>query len=226
MAVAVDDLLADALALVGGLDGSADGSSGEVLGRRRVLLGLSGAPGAGKSTLVDALLAGAAAAGIGAAHVPMDGFHLADAQLRRLGRLGRKGAPDTFDVDGYVALLRRCRDEPDLDVYAPGFERDLEQPIAAALVVPAGVRLVLTEGNHLLLDDRPGARWSQVRPLLDAVWHLELDDAVRRERLVARHIASGKAPDAARAWVADVDEPTARLVRDAAPRADRRITLG
>ena len=184
----------------------------------RVLLGVTGAPGAGKSTLADSLMShlrgemGPEAVG----HLPMDGFHLADVQLDRLGRRNRKGAPDTFDVDGYVAALRRLHDEPDRTLFAPGFERDLEQPIAAAIAVPPSARFVVTEGNYLLLPD---GGWERVRPLMAEVWHVEVDDDVRRERLVRRHEQFGKSPDAARAWVDEVDEPNARLIsatRDAA----------
>lgn len=186
---------------------------------RRCLLGVAGAPGAGKTTLVEGLLAALRADDVEAAHVPMDGFHLADAQLDRLGRRDRKGGPDTFDADGYAAILRRCRDDVDRDVYVPGFERDLEQPLAAALVVPAGCRLVLTEGNYLLLD----GPWAPIAGILDATWHLRVDDEVRRHRLVERHVRFGKAPADAEAWVESVDEPNARLVAAAAHRADRVV---
>ena len=123
--------------------------------RRRVVLGIAGAPGAGKSTLADALV-GAVAAREGAgwvAHVPMDGFHLADVAARPARGALRKGAPDTFDADGYAHLLRRVVAEPDSWVYAPGFDRTLEQPLAAAVVVPPSARLVVTEGNYLLLPE-------------------------------------------------------------------------
>ena len=135
-----------------------------------------------------------------------------------LGRLDRKGAPDTFDAWGYAALLRRLRDERDHVVYAPGFERDLEQPIAGALAVPPEAELVVTEGNYLLLD-RP--EWRAVREQLDEVVHLVTDDDVRRRRLVARHVEFGKTPAEAEAWVARVDDANAALVEAAAHRADR-----
>ncbi|MBX3031724.1 MAG: nucleoside/nucleotide kinase family protein [Chloroflexi bacterium] len=152
----------------------------------------------------------------------MDGFHLADVSLERLGRRDRKGAIDTFDGHGYLALLRRLRAETDHTVYAPGFERDLEQPIAAAIGVDAGVRLVITEGNYLLADQEP---WRSVRAELDEVWYVEVPDPIRRERLVARHIEFGKSPDIARAWVERVDEPNARLVAAVRDRADLVIDL-
>ncbi|WP_242494857.1 nucleoside/nucleotide kinase family protein [Nocardioides zhouii] len=193
-------------------------------GPARVVLGITGAPGAGKTTLTATLLSalGERLGEDAVAHLPMDGFHLADVQLDRLGRRDRKGAPDTFDVDGYVAALRRLNDEPDRTLYVPGFERNLEQPIAAAIAIPPAARLVITEGNYLLL---PTAGWERVRPLLAEVWFVEVDDDVRRERLVSRHEQFGKTPDAARDWVDHTDEPNARLVSATSSTADLVVTL-
>ena len=192
---------------------------------RRALLGVVGSPGSGKSTLTEALLAALRAdppPGAGpdwVAHVPMDGFHLADVELERLGRRRAKGAPDTFDAGGYVALLARLRaaDPADPVVYAPAFERTLEQPVAGAIPVPAAARLVLTEGNYLLLGS---GRWPAVRALLDEAWFCALRDDLRLERLLARHVRFGKAPDFARSWVASVDEPNAVLIEATRERAD------
>ena len=177
-------------------------------GPGRCILGITGPPGAGKSTLAEALLAAVP----GVAHVPMDGFHLADVALRAIGRLAAKGAPDTFDAGGYVALLRRLRADTEDVVYAPMFERDLEQPLAGAIAV----RLVITEGNYLL-------HWPAVRPELVEVWYCDLDPAVRMARLAARHIAFGKEPASATAWIAAVDVPNADLVEATRDRADLRI---
>jgi pantothenate kinase len=188
------------------------------MGTRR-LVGITGAPGAGKTTYALDLVT---ASEVPAAYVPMDGFHLADITLAALGRLARKGAPDTFDAWGYAALLRRVREEREHVVYAPGFERDLEQPLAGALAVPPEAELVVTEGNYLLLDL---PEWRAVRGELDEVIHLETDDAVRRQRLVARHVAFGKTPEQARAWVERVDEANARLVEAARRRADLVLDL-
>ena len=186
---------------------------------QRHLLGITGAPGAGKSTLAEAL---AVALGDLCRLVPMDGFHLAQAELVRLGRAGRKGAPDTFDAEGYAALLRRLRSAEDDVVYAPAFDRSLEEPIAGALPIPRDVPLIITEGNYLLVDDAP---WAGVGPLLDVVWYLDVAEPVRLDRLVSRHVAFGKAPDAARAWALGSDQRNAQVIGKTRILADRVIRL-
>jgi pantothenate kinase len=186
---------------------------------KRRILGITGAPGVGKTTYA---LGQVSTSGTTTAYLPMDGFHLADVTLTALGRLDRKGAPDTFDAWGYAALLRRLRDEREHVVYAPGFERHLEQPIAGALAVPPDAQLVVTEGNYLLLDL---PEWRAVRDQLDEVVHLVTDDDLRRRRLVARHVEFGKTPGEAEAWVARVDDANAALVEAAAHRADRVVEL-
>ena len=180
----------------------------------RTLLGLVGAPGAGKSTLAAALLAEFADV---AQVVPMDGFHLANVELERLGRRDRKGAPDTFDSAGYVALLRRLLVQADDEVvYAPEFRREIEEPIANAIPIHARTQLVITEGNYLLLDDGP---WAHVAGLLDEVWYVDIDDEVRLHRLTRRHEQFGRSAEEAAAWVAGTDEPNARLIEASRARA-------
>jgi pantothenate kinase len=184
----------------------------------RVLLGVAGAPGAGKSTYATAEQA---RLGSSAAVLPMDGFHLPQAELVRLGRRDRMGAPDTFDVDGFVATLEALRAGE--EVRAPGFDRAIEEPAPGAIVIGDGIRVVLVEGNYLL-HDRNG--WERVRPLLDRVVLLAPDDTVRRARLIARHVAFGKSPAEAEAWVARSDDPNAALVAGTAHRADEIIREG
>jgi pantothenate kinase len=152
----------------------------------------------------------------------MDGFHLAEAELRRLGRHERKGAIDTFDADGFVALLRRLS-EPGGVVYAPEFRREIEEPIAGAIPVPVDVSLVVTEGNYLLASQPP---WDEVRVLLDEAWFLEVDEAVRLDRLTARHIAYGRPPAEARARARGTDQRNADLIAATRQRADLIIRLG
>lgn len=181
----------------------------------RHLLGLCGPPGAGKSTLalrlVDAL-------GERAVYVGMDGFHLAQVELERLGRAERKGAPDTFDAAGYVHLLARLRAHDPVEVvYAPQFRREIEEPIACAVPVPPAVPLVITEGNYLLLPDPP---WDGVRPLLDEVWFLAPDEELRRQRLIDRHRAYGRSLDAARERTLGSDEANAQRVISTAHSSD------
>lgn len=189
-------------------------------GTERRVLGIAGLPGAGKSTLTSQLLA---IYGDKAVVVPMDGFHLANAELERLGRAGRKGAPDTFDAYGYVALLRRLRSPVAGEiVYAPAFHREIEEPIAGEIAVPADVQLVITEGNYLLMDDGP---WHQVRGLLDETWFVDVDDAQRHEQLLQRHMRYGRNRQDALDWIENTDEPNARRIAKTAIRADFHVRV-
>lgn len=184
----------------------------------RYLLGVAGAPGAGKSTWAAAEQRRLVTAGTATAVLPMDGFHLPQAELVRLGRRDRMGAPDTFDVDRFVAMIERLR-QPGV-ITAPGFDRTIEEPIPDAIEIGADIRVVIVEGNYLL-HDRDG--WERVRPLLDRVIFLAPDDAVRRKRLIARHVEFGKTAASATAWVERTDEPNAALVAATAHRADEVV---
>jgi pantothenate kinase len=188
-------------------------------GERRTILGIAGPPGGGKSTLAHAVVA---AVGAAAALVPMDGFHLAQPELVRLGRRDRMGAPDTFDALGYVALLRRLRERTEAVVYAPEFRREIEEPIAGAIAIPRAIPLILTEGNYLLVPDEP---WGEVRPLLDECWYAELDEATRLRWLIERHVRHGKTPQAAREWVERSDQANAAVVAATRSRADVVVRL-
>ncbi len=202
----VDELVGRVRALVGD-------------GRARTMLGLTGAPGAGKSTVAVALAD--RLADLGTVVVPFDGFHLANVVLEDLGLRDRKGALETFDLDGYAHLLERLRSARDT-VYAPVFDRSIEEAIAGAIAVPAECRLVVTEGNYLLAD-HPAAR--RARQALDAVWFVVLDERTRIDRLVRRHVEFGKMQDAAEAWVAGIDQVNAELVSATRARADLVVRL-
>jgi pantothenate kinase len=177
----------------------------------RVLIGIAGAPGAGKSTLASEL-----AASVGGLVIPMDGFHLPQERLVALGRRERMGAPDTFDVEAFVQLLRDLRTgQP---VRAPGFDRTVEEPQPGAILIEPGHRILIIEGNYLL-------HWEAVPPLLDATIFVHLDHVVRHDRLIARHIAFGKTPADARAWALGPDERNALLIAAGAARADLVVEL-
>lgn len=186
-------------------------------GRDRCLLGIAGAPGAGKSTLASELLEQLEP---DAVVVGMDGFHLANRVLVEYGLLERKGAPETFDAAGFKILLSRLRTNNDEVVYAPEFHREVEEPIAGAVAVPRTVTIVIVEGNYLLLDDGP---WRGVRDLFDQVWYLDMDGRMRRDRLLRRHVAFGKSPEDALSWVRDSDERNAALVEATAGWADKVV---
>lgn len=184
------------------------------LGPGRVLLGICGAPGAGKSTLAERLVE---ALGDEAVYVGMDGFHLAQVELERLNRTERKGAPDTFDAAGYVNLLARLKSHPDTTVYAPQFRREIEEPIAGAVPVAPEHRIVVTEGNYLLLTANP---WHEVRTLLTETWFLSPEETLRRDRLIARHQAYGRSLEQARERTLGSDERNAVLINATRERAD------
>lgn len=181
-------------------------------GQRRIL-GVTGAPAAGKSTMSAALVE---ALTPGAVLVPMDGYHLANAELDRLGRHERKGAPDTFDRDGYVALLRRLRERTDPIVWAPEFRREIEEPIAGAIAVPREIPLVITEGNYLL-------HWPDAHALIDEVWYVEMDELTRLERLIARHMSYGRSREQATERAYGSDQRNAELI--AATRGEASLVV-
>ena len=191
-----------------------------VRGQARSIVGIIGPPGAGKSTLSQRLQA---------LHpersqiVPMDGYHLANVELARLGRAGRKGAPDTFDSYGYVSLLKRLRNQgADETVYAPEFRREIEEPIAGAIPIFPEAHLLIAEGNYLALDQ---GGWSHVADLLDELWYVEVDPALRHARLVARHMQFGRSQEAAEHWVQVTDEPNARLIESTMDRVHFKVRV-
>lgn len=192
-----------------------------VPGQRRIL-GLTGAPGAGKSTIAEQLVT--ALGPEVAVLVPMDGFHLANEVLIELGRRDRKGAHDTFDDGGYARLIVALREQLPGDpvVYAPRFRREIEESIGSSIPVPPTVPLVVTEGNYLLLDIDA---WPAARSGIDEVWFLAPDTDIRHARLLRRHEAYGKSPEDAAFWALGPDERNAQLIESTAGRADRIVRL-
>lgn len=184
------------------------------------MLGIVGPPGAGKSTVGEGVVA---AFEDQAALIPMDGFHLAQAELIRQGRRDRMGAPDTFDTSGFAALLGRLRRQDEDVVYAPRFARQIEEPMAGAIAIARDVPLVIVEGNYLL-HDKDG--WQAVAPLLDTVWYLEVPSALREQRLIRRRIEHGDDLEHSTDWVRTVDAHNAQTVEAAREYADVVVEVG
>lgn len=185
----------------------------------RAILGITGPPAAGKTTLAETLLAELAPSAV---YVPLDGFHLAHHVLEELGTVHRKGAPDTFDAAGYVALLRRLRDPAEGTVYAPQFRREIEDSLANAIPVPPGVPLVITEGNYLLVQSGP---WAQLAGLLDEVWYLDVAEPARLRWLTSRHMYYGRSAAEAAARARGPDQRNAELIEATKPHADLIISV-
>jgi pantothenate kinase len=186
----------------------------------RVLIGIIGKPGAGKSTLSKFLMSKLSKELVTV--VPMDGYHLSNKVLRDLKRSDRKGSPDTFDVPGFVSLVKRIRSEQTQSIYYPIFDRAIEESIAAQGVVTSATKVVIIEGNYLLHDE---GGWEVINDLLDESWMVDVDDDKRISRLISRHIAFGKDPEAAKAWAKGTDEANAQLIERGRSRADFVVAI-
>lgn len=184
---------------------------------RQRVIGITGSPGAGKSTIAHALVARLGSAVV----LPMDGYHLPQARLVELGRRDRMGAPDTFDVERFLGTLRDLHISGG-PVFAPGFDREIEEPIPDAIVIQPEVSTVVVEGNYLLY---PEHGWGDVRPLLDATFFVRVDRGIRQRRLIERHIRFGKRAEDARAWALGPDENNALAIEATAQLADHVIEL-
>ena len=174
---------------------------------QRVILGIVGKPGAGKSTLSEELLEyfGSANSVI----VPMDGFHLSNLQLDKLNRRNRKGAIDTFDANGYVSLIKRIKNDQNSELYFPIFYREIEESYAAAGVISPNHKLVITEGNYLLNTE---GEWAELRNLLTESWFVDPQDDLRLSRLIKRHQSYGKSLSEATDWAKGTDQKNADLI--------------
>ncbi len=187
----------------------------------RAIIGITGEPSSGKSTLARDLAEQLRAEGVTVALLPMDGFHFPQAELVARGLRDVMGRIDTFDAEGYLVLLRSLRDDADRTIRAPDFDRTVEEPVPDAIRVGPDVELVITEGNYLLDDESP---WPDVRAALDEVWFVEADNATRLQRLLARHVEFGKTEEESRLWMERVDEPNARRITAMRSQADLFVT--
>ena len=186
----------------------------------RTMIGIVGKPGAGKSTVVTEIQKQFSTEEV--AIIPMDGYHLSNEELIKLGRRERKGAPDTFDVEGFISLITRVRNEIDKDHTFPIFHREIEASKADEGIVLRNTKVIVIEGNYLFSEEH---NWSEVFPLLDQSWFIEIDDEIRMQRLITRHIKYGKTPQEAEDWSRGSDEANAKFIAKTASRAERIIKL-
>ena len=186
----------------------------------RTIIGIVGKPGAGKSTVVEEIAKRFDSNTVSI--IPMDGFHLSNEELISLGRRERKGAPDTFDVEGFTSLIKKVKINYNIDHTFPIFHREIEASVDNEGIVPKESRVVVIEGNYLFSTDH---NWGGIYSLLDHTWFIEIDDEIRIERLIARHVRYGKTPEEAVAWSRGSDETNARFIGLTANRAENRINL-
>jgi len=179
---------------------------------KRVLVAVAGAPGSGKSTLASHLAVGLNRLSVHrAAILPMDGFHYDDSVLSAVGRLQKKGAPDTFDVGGLLQMLRRLRANTEETIAVPVFDRELEVSRGAARLIPRSTDIVIVEGNYLLSGEAP---WSGLAPMFDTTVLIDVPEATLRERLLRRWRDHGYDPETARRKAERNDLPNGRYVRE------------
>jgi pantothenate kinase len=187
---------------------------------KRIIVGIVGKPGAGKSTFAAELIENLT--DLNPKLVPMDGYHLSNRQLKKLNLEDKKGASNTFDVLGFANLLQRINKEISTDVYFPVFYREIEESYSADAVVTKDTKIVITEGNYLLVNE---GGWERVAGELVETWYLKVDEDLRMERLIKRHKEFGKDQSAAESWAKGSDEINAKIVESTASRANVIVNI-
>jgi pantothenate kinase len=190
----------------------------------RYLLGITGIPGAGKSTFsnymaeaINRLLSQETAI-----VVPMDGFHLTNSILQARQLQLKKGAPETFDAIRFTQTLKLLGANTQLPIKCPTYDRHIHDPVEDAFIVDSRHRIVITEGNYLLLTEPP---WSELKSLLNEVWFLQVEKSLALRRLLRRHMEGGMTATQAAAQIERVDIPNVRLIQQTGTRADRLLEL-
>ncbi len=192
---------------------------------KRFMLGLVGAPGSGKSTLASHLVSelNAYFEEPTAVVVPMDGYHFSNAILEQRNLRALKGIPETFDAHSFLNLLAELRQTPAIEVRCSSFDRSLDEPSPAAITVEPQRKIIVIEGNYLLLQQEP---WQQIAGLLDETWYLDVPTEILLPRLIERHVVGGRSPEGALEKVEGTDLPNGRLIEASRCRATRILKLG
>ncbi len=192
--------------------------------RSRYFLGITGCPAAGKSVLAKKLTdeINSCTGDDMAAVVPMDGFHLPNNILEKRGLIKSKGAPETFDADSFVELINRLHEFPDQSIMCPAYDRRTHDPVENAITIQPGNRLIIVEGNYLLLSVSP---WNTIHTKMNEVWYIDAPLKTAKERLFHRHISGGASKDEAERKVALVDLPNVELIKKTCSLADKIICL-
>ncbi|MBC8548485.1 MAG: hypothetical protein H8D23_02445 [Candidatus Brocadiales bacterium] len=192
--------------------------------RSRYFLGITGCPASGKSVLAKKLTdeISSRTGDDLAVVVPMDGFHLPNNILEERGLIKSKGAPETFDADSFVELINRLHECPDRSIMCPAYDRRAHDPVENAITIQPGNRLIIVEGNYLLLGFSP---WNTIHPKMNEVWYIDAPLQTVKERLFHRHISGGASKDEAERKVASVDLPNAELIKKTCSLADKIICL-
>ena len=190
----------------------------------RYFLGITGCPAAGKSMLARKLTdeINFRAGGDLAVVVPMDGFHLPNSILKERGLTKVKGAPKTFDADSFVELINRLHEFPDQRIMCPAYDRKIHEPVENSITIQPGNRLIIVEGNYLLLNRSP---WSIIRTKMNEIWYVDTPLKIVKERLLSRHIAGKASIDEAERKLASVDLPNAELIKKTLSFADKIVNL-
>lgn len=192
---------------------------------KRFLLGITGIPGAGKSTLANSLMKN-----INeilhkeiAIVVPMDGFHYHNDILVTKGLLAVKGSFKTFDSEKFVALIKKIASEKVEKIYCPAYDRNLHNPVDDSILIESKHKIIIVEGNYLLLDTCP---WKELVDLFDESWFIDTPQAISKERLINRHIVTGRSASEAFHKVNSTDTPNAELILQTRYRANKIIMVG